>query len=255
MASLGQELKKKREDSGITLHQIADATHIGVRFLQALESDDYSILPGGVFNRAFVRKFAKHVGMEEATALRLYEEQLAAAGGEAERRFVMGVEDWDQRPTSGNGLLLSFVALIILSAGAYLAYSYFYAAKDDSTESPGNVVATPAATPQPTATPEPSPTPTPVMDELRLQVATGNGACWMKITRDTESPEEALLQPGDTREFVAREKLVLNVGNLPSVRLTLNGRLLAQSKLGMTPTSVVAKNIVLTKENYLQFVE
>ena len=253
MASLGQELKKKREESGITLHQIADATHIGVRFLQALENDDYSILPGGVFNRAFVRKFAKQVGMEEATALRLYDEQLASSGGEADRRFVMGVDDWDQRPTSGNGLLLSFVALIILSAGAYLAYSYFYAAKDEAGTTPATVVPTPVATPPATPTPEPSPTPN--LDELRLQVVTGTGACWIKVVRDAAPAEEALLQPGETREFVAKEKLLLNVGNLPSVRLTLNGRLLAQSKLGMTPTSVVAKNVVLTKENYLQFVE
>ena len=64
-SSLGQELKRAREERGVALRDIATSTHIGVRFLQAIEGDDYKILPGGVFNRAFVRKFAKQVGYDE----------------------------------------------------------------------------------------------------------------------------------------------------------------------------------------------
>ena len=118
MASLGQELKKTREEKGLTLHQISANTLIGVRFLQALESDDYGILPGGVFNRAFVRKFAAQIGMEEATALQLYEEQLLVQGGETVRKFEMGVENWDTPPTSGNGLLISLAVVAVLLVGA-----------------------------------------------------------------------------------------------------------------------------------------
>ncbi|MGH9800563.1 MAG: helix-turn-helix domain-containing protein, partial [Blastocatellia bacterium] len=65
MASLGQQLKQAREERGTTIHQIAEATRLGSRFLQAIENDDYKILPGGIFNRAFVRKFARQVGMDE----------------------------------------------------------------------------------------------------------------------------------------------------------------------------------------------
>ena len=125
MASLGQELKKRREEKGMTLHQISANTLIGVRFLQALESDDYGILPGGVFNRAFVRKFAAQIGMDEATALQLYEEQLLVQGGETARKFEMGVENWDAPPTSGNGLLISLAVVVVLLVGAYFVYSYF----------------------------------------------------------------------------------------------------------------------------------
>src|SRR5215813_4003641 len=125
MATLGQQLKQSREEKGISLHEIAESTHIGVRFLDAIENDVYDILPGGVFNRAFVRKFAREVGFDEEQAVKLYEEQLEEEGGEPERRYQLGVEDFESKPTSGNGLLLSFVALIILVALAYVAYQYF----------------------------------------------------------------------------------------------------------------------------------
>jgi cytoskeleton protein RodZ len=173
MGTLGQELKKKREERGITLRQISDETHIGVRFLESLEADEFKSLPGGIFTRAFVRKFAKFIGFDEATAIQLYEEQLAAAGGEEDRRFQMGVENWDTPQRSNSGPLLALVVLIILSAGAYLAYSYFTSSGEEGPVSP-----TPAATalsPEfvatPTPTPEPSPTPAPTPDQLRLRPA------------------------------------------------------------------------------------
>ena len=45
---LGQELKRRREELGLSLAEIADATRIGTRFLKAIESDEYSVLPEGI---------------------------------------------------------------------------------------------------------------------------------------------------------------------------------------------------------------
>ena len=260
MASLGQELKKTREEKGLTLHQISANTLIGVRFLQALESDDYGILPGGVFNRAFVRKFAAQIGMEEATALQLYEEQLLVQGGETVRKFEMGVENWDTPPTSGNGLLISLAVVVVLLVGAYFLYSYFYSAKDAAADTPA--VATPApaapetavALPVTTPTPEPSPSPVPV-EGLVLKIETITAPCWIKIVRDTEPAEESIQKPGESREYTARERLVVSLGNLPTLRLTINGRPVNQSKVIKTPKSVVVTGLILTRDNYLDYVD
>lgn len=254
MATLGQELKRKREESGVTLRHISDSTHIGMRFLEALEADDLKVLPGGIFTRAFVRKFAKHVGLEEATAISLYEELLAATGGEADRRFVMGVENWDTPQRSNSALWLSLVVLAVLAAAAYLAYSYFSTPKESETaEAPAVLAPVATVTPAPTPTPEPSPTATPAPDKLVLVAAAGTSECWMKITRDAEASEEVTLRAGETREFVATDKLILSVGRLTAVTLTLNGRELDPSTLASTPGGVVAKSVVLTRENYQRF--
>ncbi|MFN0088227.1 MAG: RodZ domain-containing protein [Blastocatellia bacterium] len=270
MASLGQELKRAREERGITLHDIANSTHIGVRFLQAIESDNYDILPGGVFNRAFVRKFAKLVQYDEDQALKLYDEQLAAQGIEPNRTYQLGVDDFDNKGSSGNGLLFSILALVILAALAYAAYEYFRPVinEPNSGESKTSQLATavmPAAQaiPLPEATPEPSPTASPEASPtlevpagaLRVRVI-ATGECWIQVKPDAAAPEQALLIAGDTRDFAVNDRIVfLTVGNTEGIRVTINDRIVNFSKLLPAQTSVVAKNVVITKENYQQFLD
>jgi cytoskeletal protein RodZ len=268
MATLGQQLKQSREEKGISLHEIAESTHIGVRFLQAIENDSYDILPGGVFNRAFVRKFARQVGFDEEQAVSLYEEQLEEQGGEPERRYQMGVEEFETRPTSGNGLLLSFVALMILGALAYAAYQYFAPTISDS--GGGQVAGLNTPTPVATATPEasvtpgvssspspsPSPSPTPEVapaGAMRVQISAPIEEVWLRVKPDDQKSEEMILQTGEVREYDVNEKIVLSIGRVPSLKIAVNGRSIDNNKLLPNLRGVVATNVVISKDNYQQF--
>lgn len=82
MATLGEELRHRREQRGISLAEISEATRIGTRFLKAIETDNFSILPGGIFTRSFIRAYAKHVGMNEDEAISLYLQQIAGPSPE-----------------------------------------------------------------------------------------------------------------------------------------------------------------------------
>src|SRR5688500_3126675 len=64
MASFGENLRRERELRGVDLHEMAEATKISIRFLQALEQDRVDVLPGGIFPRAFVRQYAKYLGLD-----------------------------------------------------------------------------------------------------------------------------------------------------------------------------------------------
>jgi cytoskeletal protein RodZ len=79
MPTLGEELKRRREERDISLNEISESTKIGIRFLKAIDSDNYTILPGGIFTRSFIRAYAKQVGMNEDEAMGLYNEQLSPA--------------------------------------------------------------------------------------------------------------------------------------------------------------------------------
>jgi cytoskeletal protein RodZ len=63
--SFGEKLRRERERQGLELADIAIATKIGTRHLQSIEDEDLSRLPGGVFNRGFVRAYARHLGMQD----------------------------------------------------------------------------------------------------------------------------------------------------------------------------------------------
>ena len=60
-ANFGEELRLAREARGISLREISEQTRISMRYLEAIESNDYKRLPGGIFNRSFIKAYAKYV--------------------------------------------------------------------------------------------------------------------------------------------------------------------------------------------------
>lgn len=76
VGAFGEQLRQAREAKHITLQEIAATTKISCRALQALEDEHFSQLPGGIFNKGFVRAYARYVGLDEDTMLAAY---LAAA--------------------------------------------------------------------------------------------------------------------------------------------------------------------------------
>ena len=67
MAAIGETLRQARLRLGVDLNQVADKTKISLRFLQAIEADDYGKLPGGVFARMFVKQYADELGLDGAS--------------------------------------------------------------------------------------------------------------------------------------------------------------------------------------------
>ena len=68
----GEHLKREREMRGVTLEEISAATRIAPRFLAALESEQWELLPGGVFNRGFIRSVARYLGLDEDSLVAEY---------------------------------------------------------------------------------------------------------------------------------------------------------------------------------------
>jgi cytoskeletal protein RodZ len=78
LGAFGEKLRKQRELRGIELDAISNTTKISTRMLRALEEEHFDQLPGGVFNKGFVRAYARHVGLDEREAIADY---LAALNG------------------------------------------------------------------------------------------------------------------------------------------------------------------------------
>ena len=70
MIDFGGKLRAAREARGVALRQIAATTRISVAALEALERNDISKLPGGIFSRSFVRSYASEVGLDPDEAVR-----------------------------------------------------------------------------------------------------------------------------------------------------------------------------------------
>jgi cytoskeletal protein RodZ len=65
-----------RRNRGITLEQIAEATKISVRSLDAIERGEFAKLPGGIYNTSYIRQYARAIDYDESAILAVYNRQM-----------------------------------------------------------------------------------------------------------------------------------------------------------------------------------
>jgi len=130
-ASIGEQLRLAREARGIGLREICDQTRISVHYLEAIETNDYKRLPGGVFNRSFIKAYAKCVGYDEREAIEGYTRYLREHGGEAAdevNTHPMHSKVYTDTPATRSPVLtvvLAILILAILTAAALAALHWF----------------------------------------------------------------------------------------------------------------------------------
>lgn len=75
LEDFGTYLRECRQEAGVSLQQISAVTKISVSTLEALENNDISRLPGGIFSRAVVRSYASEVGLDPKDTLHVFLEK------------------------------------------------------------------------------------------------------------------------------------------------------------------------------------
>ena len=105
---------------GVTLEEVAAATRIAPRFLEALENERWDQLPGGAFNRGFIRSVARYLGLDEENMVAEYAlETKGLNQSAASESYSHGMpRDW--RPAIAAGVAL----LIVILAVAFAIHHY-----------------------------------------------------------------------------------------------------------------------------------
>jgi cytoskeleton protein RodZ len=122
---VGTHLREARERAGITLREVAAATKISVPTLEALERNDVARLPGGIFVRAFVRAYAKQVGLDPEEAVRQFVARFPdAAVQESPATYEANPDriDVDDVPAAGRGWRFVWWSLPIVAVVAYFGF-------------------------------------------------------------------------------------------------------------------------------------
>src|SRR5438067_3416862 len=111
----GSMLRQARERRGVSVRQIASATKISVAALEALERNDISRLPGGIFGRAFVRSYAIEVGLDPDDVIEQFMAQFPHDSVAAGHRAAESGEDNDEiessRRMASTFLWLAFISV------------------------------------------------------------------------------------------------------------------------------------------------
>jgi cytoskeleton protein RodZ len=238
----GSRLREARERRGITLRQIANATKISIGVLDALERNDISRLPGGIFGRAFVRSYAAEVGLDPEATLRDFiatfpNDSVTAGHPTSSRNDDFQLFESDRRRA---GTYLSLVAISIPIAGAMLWVGAGRRMREAPSPAsvttrpvqraiepvPPSVALTPPVVPT-AALPADTPAPavaasTPERDQLTVAL-TVQQPCWVTATIDGRKTLDRLLRAGERQTIDVRREMVLTVGDASAISMTLNG--------------------------------
>ena len=129
-ASIGEQLRLAREERGIPLREISDETRISIRYLEAIESGDFKRLPGGIFNRSFVKAYARCIGYDEKKAVEAYARSLQDSGEGIDEVVTTPLQSkvYTDVPATRSPILTVLLAIIILAVltlGALAALAWF----------------------------------------------------------------------------------------------------------------------------------
>jgi cytoskeleton protein RodZ len=249
MSSFGETLRREREVRGINLREVAEATKISVRFLQALENDRIDILPGGIFPRAFVRQYAAYLGLDPEKTVA----DFIHAAGEPPPAVPREVPLERARPLP---LWLVAGGLVVLVL-ALLAWRQLRTSAAGppavQVESPSAAAPPPSSFPEDRVFPPPSVTPPAVVasgEGLVLDL-TANQACWVAVQVDGVRIIDRVLAQGETQRLSAKREIVLSVGNAGGVAFRVNGR----PGVALGKEGEVRRNILITHQSLPSLVE
>ena len=266
IGSFGRKLREARERRGVSLRQIANATKISVSVLEALERNDISRLPGGIFGRGFVRSYAVEVGLDPETTIQEFIGQFPHDSVTAGHPTSERAED-HEAIESDRRMATTFLRLILVSIPLTAGVVYFgtagrrmdgarqQARAADVTAASARedqVVAVPPA-PDAVARRTPEQMPTPVQTQApadKLIVAlSANRPCWVSAMIDGKKAIEHLFQPGEQRTVEVRREMVLRAGDAAALSMTVNGA--SAKPLGKAGEVVTARVNLTNFKEYL----
>lgn len=262
MGTFGERLQREREMRGITLEEIAEATKIGTRSLRALEEQDFDKLPGGIFNKGFVRAYSKYLGIDEDQAVADYQ----AAINEAQSSGKLSRPEYEPPAIVEEGAdskdpvripwgLLIVVALIVavgFAAKSYYAQSGWAklrrqpstptkqvqapVASEATTQAPiqpppADTAQKPSVPGEPKHSPETASAQAPVTSvqdpagSFELKVRAKEDA-WVEISADGKRVASELMKANAERTVRAQKSIHLVTGNAGGIEVSRNGEVL-----------------------------
>ena len=222
--SFGEELRKQREIRRIGLPEIADATKISKRFLEALERDDFASLPAPVFTRGFVREYARYLGLNAEEMVDRYAQyaRLVEKPEDPQPQPLVSATHVPERQARTFPWRAAIIGLLLLIAVAVLVAWFFYPQMFGSTDEAA-VAPVPVAVATPSA-PHSTPSPLPASESLTLLLET-TASVWAVVEADGRRVLHEELPPRSNRSITASERIIIReLGNAGGVSVTLNGR-------------------------------
>ncbi len=239
--TLGEKLQQAREARGISIREVAENTRISPLYLTSIENNDYKPLPGGIFNKGFIKSFAKYVGIDEQEALADYSTLISQEETLTEEPQTYKPEVLtDDYANSSSLSTIIFAAVIIglMIFGILAGLRYWQSTPaEEVSKNTNQPITNPVSNSESNAAPlntNPN-TVVPSTSEIKLEFKALSEKVSVEATVDGKKASKEIT-PEAPEIYTAQQSLKLRYyrGFFDKVQLTLNGKLMAAPPIGKT---------------------
>jgi len=245
MNNLGESLRVKREERGLSLKDVELILSIRVKYLEALETENFDLIPGEVYVKGFLRNYAKYLDLNSEELVQAYKDsQQSQAAVNAEP--IVGKRTVARKDSKVRGLAISYAAIVVLvviSAGYYMYSSYNRPDRLLNHNAPPLTSKLDPQLPPPAVVPSKENITNQVLQGVKVSVRM-TAECWIQVLADGREVFEGVLYAGDVKSWEAKSKINIILGNAAGVELTVNDK--AQAPLGKSG-EVVEKEYTVTQ--------
>lgn len=249
--TLGEKLRQAREERGLSISEVAEQTRISALYLESIENNDFKPLPGGIFNKGFVKSYAKFVGVDEQEALQDYAALIAQQGediNESPKTYRAEVLTDENTRTSLLPTILFSIIILGLMVWGIMAFLRYYSGEQNQSVTNANANNTANVNAQPIATPTPA---TISLNEAKIELKPG-APVWVAVTIDGKKTG-GILSPEKPAVYEPKENLKISYSKdqAPNVQLKINGKNISLPAAPANPKQN-AIDIEITKDNVNQ---
>lgn len=225
MGRIGEALRRAREEKGITLRQAEEATKIRLKYLDALEREEFGQLPGRVYALGFLRTYAQYLGLDGKELV----EELKALWPPEEDSRPVAPSPVREKETKKGFLTrwLGILLVLVLLWGVNQVYNRYHSSLRAPVSSPqeGQKVEEVATAPD---NPQPSPPPPSMVKVagVEVKIYIKERECWISVKADGREVFAGTLKGGESRNFKGEHEITLTLGNAGVAEVTVNGEIL-----------------------------
>lgn len=227
MVEIGSSLREARSRAGLELAEVEAATMIRARYLDALETERFELLPAGPYRGSFLREYAEFLGLDGDLFTAEYQLRFAAPEPEppsppSRASDVLGRWLGEMRPTRAAAVVGAavLVGLAVWQLGGSGGAHSTKPTPAPNTQTPTQPPTPPAHHPATTSTP-PTSRPLPL-----LVLTAARGSCWLSVRIGSSAGPtvyEQTLQQGQTARFGLRKELWIRLGAPWNLTATIGG--------------------------------
>lgn len=219
---VGQRLQEERLRQGFSLEEIEEETKIRKYYLQALEEENYQVLPPRVYATGFVKRYAKFLGLNEAELSNEFKQQAYSDWEEPEAAQVSEPLTPINKVVLPWGNIMAAIVFLVIAIwiGNYVVGYLSERGAENGTPQPG--IQQPAdQTPDPDKDQEDTPPPSQTLTAV-LELKTTQ-PCWLSVIVDGQPQFSGTLPAGEERSFEGKELIYIKAGNAGGLEITFNG--------------------------------